>query len=206
MSRCEEETAVNHRSHRRPGRASFAAVLVVLAIATVAVSGQMELTEARQPTAVIDVSGQLLTSDEYKSLVTVGEGVVHPYEMRGNGLVVRPGYIAITQLGHLGPTVGVEMAEAPELSNRLHGNHPNPFNPSTTIRFSLAQSGQASLKIYDVRGRMIRSLVDGALPAGDHELRWDGRTQDGSPAASGVYFMRLAAPGFSQQAKMVLAR
>jgi hypothetical protein len=197
---------VNHRSQRRPGRASIAAALVILALATVAVSGQLELTEARQPGAVIDVGGQLLTSTEYKGLVTVGEGVVHPYEMHGNGLVLRPGYIAITQLKHLGPTVGVELAEAPGLSNRLHGNHPNPFNPSTTIRFSLAQSGYASLKIYDVRGRMIRSLVDDTMPAGDHEIRWDGRTEDGSRAASGVYFMRLAAPGFSEQSKLVLAR
>jgi len=79
-------------------------------------------------------------------------------------------------------------------ATRLLGNAPNPFNPQTEIRFALApaDAGQkVRLRVYDVRGKLVRTLVDGALAAGEHAVVWDGRDAGGRAAASGVYLYRL---------------
>jgi hypothetical protein len=90
--------------------------------------------------------------------------------------------------------------------NTLLQNHPNPFNPLTMIRFSLARPGHASLVIYDVTGRRVRTLVDGSRDAGAHAVTWDGTNDRGAHVASGVYFYRLYAAGFERTRKMVLLR
>jgi len=87
---------------------------------------------------------------------------------------------------------------------RLDGAWPNPFNPATTIRFSLASRERVRLAVYDVSGRRIRSLQEGTLPAGEHELVWDGRDAAGHRQASGVYFVRFRAGGQQQELKLVL--
>jgi hypothetical protein len=73
----------------------------------------------------------------------------------------------------------------------LGHNYPNPFNPSTTIRFSVPAAGRAQLAILDLRGRRIATLVDGELAAGTHAVVWDGRDSGGAATASGVYLYRL---------------
>jgi hypothetical protein len=88
----------------------------------------------------------------------------------------------------------------------LTGAYPNPFNPSTTIRFTVPVPEMASLRIYDVRGRLVRSLVDGPQPAGECSAVWDGVDSAGSPAASGVYFVRLESGGQAQTKKILLLK
>ena len=83
----------------------------------------------------------------------------------------------------------------------LHQNYPNPFNPVTTIQFDQPRPGVATLKIYDIRGRTIVTLVDGILPSGIHRFEWDA---SGSP--SGLYFYRLVADTFSSTKKLTLVR
>ena len=74
----------------------------------------------------------------------------------------------------------------------LHSNVPNPFNPVTRIRFEIAGSTQATrLQIYDIQGRLVRTLVNAPLDPGWHERFWHGRDDRGRDAASGVYFYRL---------------
>jgi hypothetical protein len=92
------------------------------------------------------------------------------------------------------------------VSNILVQNHPNPFNPQTTIAFSLSTRGRVSLAIYDVNGRIVRTLANETRAAGAYELTWDGRDDDGQAVASGVYFYRLVAPEFTQTKKMVLLK
>jgi subtilisin family serine protease len=75
----------------------------------------------------------------------------------------------------------------------LVGAMPNPFNPMTTVRFVLAESARATLSIYDVQGRLVRTLVDSVLPAGLGEARWNGQDNRGNGVASGTYFARLVA-------------
>jgi hypothetical protein len=90
---------------------------------------------------------------------------------------------------------------------RLSQNTPNPFNPATTIGFEVPEGGaRVRLRVYDVNGRLVRTLVDGYRPAGPGSAEWDGTDGDGNSAASGLYFYRLEAPGFAQTKKMVLLK
>jgi hypothetical protein len=89
---------------------------------------------------------------------------------------------------------------------RLYQNWPNPFNPTTTIRFDIVRTSHVSLCVYDVSGRMVRSLVDGKLPRASHVVDWDGRDDRGRPVASGVYFYRLHADDFAMTKKMVFLK
>jgi hypothetical protein len=88
----------------------------------------------------------------------------------------------------------------------LRGNEPNPFNPATTIRFDLPAAGPAELSVYDVSGRLVRTLVKGNLVPGRHEIDWTGVDGEGSGCPSGVYFYRLTAGRESRTGKMVLIR
>lgn len=100
------------------------------------------------------------------------------------------------------PTSGTDVPGA----TRLAGVMPNPFNPSTTVRFTLARAAHARVDVYDVSGRLVRTLADEALAAGPHAVAWDGLSQDGQAAASGVYLVRLVADGVEQTAKASLLK
>jgi hypothetical protein len=90
---------------------------------------------------------------------------------------------------------------------RLHQNTPNPFNPTTVIRYDVpAAGGNVTLRIYDVAGRLIRTLVDGAQTSGQKSVTWQATDDLGSRVGSGVYFYHLRAPGFSETRKMVLVQ
>ncbi len=105
--------------------------------------------------------------------------------------------------------VGVDGADdaAPPARLVLHGNVPNPFNPTTTIRFELPLSGKVRLDVYDVAGRQVRTLIEWqALAAGSHDVVWNGRDESGTDAASGIYFYKLRAAGESRTKKMILIR
>ncbi|MDO9693147.1 MAG: FlgD immunoglobulin-like domain containing protein [Candidatus Latescibacteria bacterium] len=83
---------------------------------------------------------------------------------------------------------------------------PNPFNPQTSIAFTLPAEGPARVAVYDLQGRLVRTLHEGDLAAGPHALAWDGRNDGGRAAASGVYLVRAAGGGFVNITKAVLAR
>jgi hypothetical protein len=88
----------------------------------------------------------------------------------------------------------------------LGENSPNPFNPLTTIRFSVKQAGQVSLVVYDVRGREVRRLVDGVREAGEHSVAWNGVDGVGRAVSSGIYFYRLSADQKAITRKMVMTK
>ena len=97
--------------------------------------------------------------------------------------------------------------DAPPRETALEVAYPNPFNPRTTIRYRLSARAHVSLKIYDVSGRLVRTLVDGLqTPSPLHRIEWDGRSEDGTPVASGVYLCRMQTEGFSQIRKLVLLK
>ncbi|MGD9548255.1 MAG: FG-GAP-like repeat-containing protein [Candidatus Krumholzibacteriia bacterium] len=91
-------------------------------------------------------------------------------------------------------------------TTRLHPGSPNPFNPSTTIRFELRKSGPVSLEIYDVAGRSLKTLVSGDLTAGPHSMIWRGDDRDGRTLPSGVYFARLQADGTTRTTKLMMMK
>lgn len=108
----------------------------------------------------------------------------------------------------IGPGDPTDVAVADGAPRRvvLHSNRPNPFNPVTTVSFELPVRQMVDLSIYDVSGRLVRTLVDGSMNAGTHEMVWDGRSATGEAGASGVYFYRLQAENFSETRKMILIR
>ena len=97
--------------------------------------------------------------------------------------------------------------ELPAATWALSQNFPNPFNPNTTIHYNVkAGGGQVSLRVFDVSGRVVRTLVNGSQTAGAKSVTWNGTNDAGQRVASGIYFYRMIAPDFTQTKKMVLLR
>jgi flagellar hook assembly protein FlgD len=89
----------------------------------------------------------------------------------------------------------------------LHPNAPNPFYPSTVIRYELAVATPVRLRVFDATGRLVRVLVEeGEVAPSGHRVVWDGRDENGRPAASGTYFYRLEAGSTSESRSMILLR
>ncbi len=175
-----------------------------LALATAALSDERFVTDARQTAWVLAPGGGRLTGGAMVSTATLGEGLVSA-ELRGTNRILMSGFHASAKF--LQPTSGIAPeTAAPVGPTQLIGNAPNPFNPATTIKFDLAAGGAAALRVYDVRGRLVRTLVDGPMPAGAHQISWDGRNNAGSAVASGVYLLEMVAGGKRDDLKLVLAR
>ncbi|HPT72750.1 MAG TPA: C25 family cysteine peptidase [Candidatus Cloacimonadota bacterium] len=102
--------------------------------------------------------------------------------------------------------VGVD-DPAPSMNvTKLHNNYPNPFNPETHISFSLANKTDVCLKIYNIRGQLVKILADGKFEAGLHTLVWNGRNDTNQNVASGVYFYRIVTPGYTEVKKAILLK
>ncbi len=86
----------------------------------------------------------------------------------------------------------------------LSQNFPNPFNPTTTIKYSLPEQALVKLTVFDIRGQEIASLQNSVKPAGNYEVQWDGLDQSGNQVSTGVYLARLQAGGSNRTIKMVL--
>lgn len=95
------------------------------------------------------------------------------------------------------------MSERP-LEFALQQNRPNPFGAATSITFSLARAGRVDLHVYDVNGRLIRSLVEREMDAGTHDIEWRGENDRGLRSEPGVYFYQLVTPGFTRTRKTLL--
>ena len=85
-------------------------------------------------------------------------------------------------------------------------NSPNPFNPTTTIRYDLPEESNVKLTVFDIRGQQVLTLQDNVKPPGNYEVKWNGMDQSGKQVSTGVYFCRLQAGTFSQTIKMVYLR
>lgn len=149
----------------------------------------------------VPMAGQMVVADvngqTYWTAVTDDDGVaafVLPEENTDNIRlsVYVPGTVAATI-----ETVPSIVADADDDDNPLPArfdlqqNFPNPFNPATTIRFSLARMGQVSLEIYNILGQLVATPVEGNLPAGEHDVVWEGRGRNGEPVSSGMYIYCL---------------
>jgi hypothetical protein len=99
------------------------------------------------------------------------------------------------------------IGDVPVAGYELHQNTPNPFNPSTTIRFEVPSgAGYVRLRVFDVSGRLVRTLAAGFYGQGSQSVDWDGRDTSGAQVSTGVYFYRLDAGAFSQTRKMVFLK
>jgi hypothetical protein len=94
----------------------------------------------------------------------------------------------------------------PPAAVTLQPCYPNPFNPETNMAFNLPGPSQVRLEVYSAAGRLVRGLIDGPMPQGDHSVRWNGRDDRGRLLPSGVYFCRLEAGGKTQTGRMVMIK
>ena len=88
----------------------------------------------------------------------------------------------------------------------LGQNYPNPFNPATTFNVDIPRISDVNIKIYDVLGREITTLMSGQQPAGTLQVKWDGRDAHGLTAPTGIYFVKMSAEGFSDSRKIMLMK
>jgi uncharacterized protein (DUF362 family) len=110
----------------------------------------------------------------------------------------------MSEIEIVGDGAGLVTSVRPEIKEnipdtiQLYQNYPNPFNPSTTITFYLPKSEQVNISVYNIAGQAIETLIDGEVPAGQHELRWSA-----TALASGMYIYRLQARGFAEAKKLI---
>jgi hypothetical protein len=89
---------------------------------------------------------------------------------------------------------------------QLSQNYPNPFNPETTIRYALPKDGKVQLKIFNISGQLVKTLVDGELNAGHYSATWRGRDENDRSVATGIYFVQMQAGDYRQVRKLVLIK
>jgi hypothetical protein len=111
-----------------------------------------------------------------------------------------------SSVGIEGGGTGSADGNEPARITALHQNYPNPFNPATSMAFSLSRRERVTVSVYDVSGRRVAVLVDGYVEPGVSSVRWDGRDDAGADAASGTYFVRMAAGSELFEKKMTLLR
>ena len=146
------------------------------------------------------------TNDLLPSFRASGEPAPITIELR---VTDANGYTSTDQIAiNITGVVGVD--DVP-VAFELTGNRPNPFNPRTTISFAVPVAGQVSLRVMDVRGQLVRTLIDESIAAGRHARIWDGADSRGRPVASGVYLYRLEFHGVdgadhADTGRMVLVR
>ena len=170
--------------------------MVALALAGLVVSALAVAPPFQQKRSVVAGGGAPVVGGSYRSTGTAGQPGVG--STQGNQYRARLGYRA--RSGQTATAVDPGRPPLP-LRYELEQNHPNPFNPTTTIAFALPEAGRAALVLHDVRGRKVRTLVDSDLPAGNHVV-----VLDANDLASGVYWYTLQAGSFAQTRKLVLVK
>ena len=104
------------------------------------------------------------------------------------------------------PEVEVTVKSLPQVTTQLLANVPNPFNPQTRIRFDLARSEQVRVTVFDVTGRLVKTLVNEQRSAGENSVIWQGRDEAGRPVSSGAYYVRLETDGRIDHQKIMMLK
>ena len=123
-----------------------------------------------------------------------------PYFCRPHELLDMKGTIVVEDVATSSPPGNLAALQ-------VHGVNPNPFNPRTSVSFTLGKSSPVTIMVFDMRGRLVRELLDGEqMEGGDQDVVWNGLNDDGAAVASGVYFFRVQAREFRQIVRGVLVR
>ena len=105
-----------------------------------------------------------------------------------------------------GPTPAADDLTQTPAIKLLEQNYPNPFNPTTTISYTMNKAGNANLSVYNVKGQLVNTLVNGTKQAGSHSVVWDGTDSNGNTVPSGIYFYRLSSGNHVETKKMMLMK
>lgn len=166
---------------RIPPETALAILLLCGAVAVLAASAP------EMPRQVTAAGGGWMRYGGIEQTVTAGQPVLGNLVHTGRPeITLRSGFWQ--PIAHPSAAPGTEIPQKP----MLIGNTPNPFNPMTEIRFAVGrEAAHARLRIYDVQGRLVHTLVDESVPPGIRRAVWQGETDRGGKAATGVYFYRL---------------
>ncbi|MCF7808932.1 MAG: T9SS type A sorting domain-containing protein [Candidatus Marinimicrobia bacterium] len=132
----------------------------------------------------------------------------HAWRVQLNGVInnVSSSFTSNSNYTDIGGTVSVDEAVEVPTITQLYPNYPNPFNPTTKIRFELAQQENISLDVFDVRGTLVANLFKGMQSAGYHEISWDSRSNSGESLPAGVYIYTLRYAGSMETGRMMLLK
>ncbi len=145
-------------------------------------------------------SGVVATLKFQKRSATVGAVLLKRQEIRDNdNISMVPTSAPIEEAAAIEQPLEVE-------DYVVYQNAPNPFNPDTKIAYALPRTERVTVRIFNVMGQVVRTLVDGVQPAGHHELTWNGRDESGHAVASGVYFYRFETADYARTVKMTLLK
>jgi hypothetical protein len=157
---------------------------------------------------ILDNTASLGTWNKYTVITDpapAGTVYVRPYVLFISP--VSEGGAAWIDDAYFGAVVGTGVGDTPALTNlSVQRNVPNPFGQSTRIDFSLGQSGNIDVGVYDVTGRRVATVLSGSLPAGSQSVTWDGRSTTGTPAPSGVYWCVFRTGTEQRSVRMLLLR
>ncbi|MDX9759224.1 MAG: FlgD immunoglobulin-like domain containing protein [Bacteroidota bacterium] len=160
-------------------------------------------------------AGQVKWSPALAALDSDGDGFTNGQELQDPSGSWSPGQLQpgdpslVTNPGDpadFPTTTAVEELPGAATAARIEGNTPNPFNPSTTIHFQIAQAGPMHLEIFNITGTRVRLLSEGFMDAGRYGVVWNGRDDHGRPVESGSYFVRLRTDGISAVRRLLLMK
>lgn len=158
---------------------------------------QHAATQIDVPKSVYGNGGDVLSNSEYRLAGTLGQPFIgitqNPSNVNSVGFWYLETHMVITDLDEISSSVPVEF--------RLEQNYPNPFNPTTTIQFALPKRSEVKLKIYDLLGREVATLLDKELQPGEYKVTFEAQGLQ-----SGIYFYRIEASGFVQTGKLTLLK
>jgi len=107
---------------------------------------------------------------------------------------------------HYSNTTGSSDDTLTSITNKLQANFPNPFNPETTISFSIKEAGDVKLEVFNIRGQKVKTIIDNELSADNHQVVWNGKDDRGKSVSSGIYFYKIKTAHYTATRKMILMK
>jgi len=147
----------------------------------------------------LTISWNTVSTPERKIVLTSADGKLGKTILDGSGRV------KISDANVKSIVITLANVDLPKVY-ALGQNYPNPFNPTTTFNVDIPRISDVNIKVYDVLGREITTLLSGQQPAGSLEVKWDGRDGHGLAAPTGIYFVTMAADGFNNTRKIMLMK
>ncbi len=172
-------------------------ILILIALTSALPFQQPVLAQMVVPNSVFGNGGAVISDSQYRIVGTLGQPFIG---VAGNPSTINNVGFWYLTVRELATSVEQIPSSVPK-EFRLQQNYPNPFNPTTTIQFALPQRSNVTLKLYDILGRRVATLVDEELEPGVHKVNFDAED-----LASGVYFYRIQAETFVRTKKLMLLR
>jgi len=152
--------------------------------------------------SVVGIGGGEVSSSAYKCGATVGQTAAGP--ITGSNYWALIGFWQTE--GQTGVREAAKWSSGPVVETRLYAPQPNPFRTRLAIRYSLCATGRASVRVCDLAGRVVRTLVNSEQQPGRYSVTWNGTDDRGRELARGVYFCRFTAGDYHSTEKLVLQR